>query len=146
MKSILKTVVKNLDCQWLYELMWSTLHNNALVNVTPPPPPTPGKYGALAIKQNQTVIMPHIQGPLILSNPLPKHEQIPPPSGQASSNMPHADQVTNRISVCEVGTVSKISVGQAEGSRFNTPPGRGLNLRRPSFATPSVDRDVKLLV
>ena len=41
---------------------------NAPVNVNPPL--TPGKYGALAIKQNQTVIMPHIQGPSILSNRL----------------------------------------------------------------------------
>ena len=45
-----------------------------------------------------------------------KCEWIPPPSGQTSSNMPHADQVTNRIGVCEVGTVSKISDGQPEGS------------------------------
>ena len=48
--------------------------------------------------------------------------------------------------VCEVGTVSKISDVQPEGSGFNTPPGRGLNFRRPSFATPSVDRNVKPLV
>ena len=60
--------------------------------------------------------------------------------------MPHADQVTNRISVCEVGTVSKISDGQPEGSGFNTPPGREFNFGRPSFTTPSVDRDVKPLV
>ena len=45
----------------------------------PPPTPTPGKYGALAIKQNQTVIMPHIQGPLILSNPLPNMNKFPHP-------------------------------------------------------------------
>ena len=29
---------------------------------------------------------------------------------------------------------------------FKPRPGRGLNFGRPSFATPSVDRDVKLLV
>ena len=55
---------------------------NAPVNVnphSPPPPPTPGKYGALAIKQNQTMIMPHIQGPLILSNPLPNKNKFPHP-------------------------------------------------------------------
>ena len=45
----------------------------------PPPPPTPGKYGALAIKQNKTVIMPHIQGTLILSNPLPNVNKFPHP-------------------------------------------------------------------
>ena len=60
--------------------------------------------------------------------------------------MPHADQVTNRISVCNVGTVSKISDGQPEGSGFNTQPGRGLDFRRPPFTIPSVDRDVKPLV
>ena len=53
---------------------------NAPVNVNPhSPPPTPGKYGALAIKQNQTVIMPHIQGPLILSNPIPNVNKFPHP-------------------------------------------------------------------
>ena len=48
--------------------------------------------------------------------------------------------------VCEVGTVSKISDCQPEGPGFKPRPGRGLNFRRPSFATPSVDRDVKPLV
>ena len=46
--------------------------------------------------------------------------------------------------VCEAGTVGKISDCQQEGPGFN--PGRGLNFGRPSFATPSMDRDVKLLV
>ena len=49
-------------------------------------------------------------------------------------------------SVCEVGTVGKISDCQPEGPGLNPPPFRGLNFGRPSFATPSVDRDVKLLV
>ena len=48
--------------------------------------------------------------------------------------------------VCEVGTVDKISDYQLEGPWFNPRPGRGLNFGRPSFATPSVDRDVKPLV
>ena len=48
--------------------------------------------------------------------------------------------------VCEVGTVGKISDCQPEGPGFNPRPGRGLNFGRPSFATPSVDRDVKPLV
>ena len=43
---------------------------------------------------------------------------------------------------CEVGTVGKISDCQPEGPGFNPRPGRGLNFGRPSFATPSVDRDV----
>ena len=46
--------------------------------------------------------------------------------------------------VCDVGTVGKISDCQLEGPRFNHWPGQGLNFRRPSFATPSVDRDVDL--
>ena len=50
------------------------------------------------------------------------------------------------IRVCEVGTVGKISDCQTEGPRFNPRPGRGSNFGRPSFATPSVDRDVKPLV
>ena len=50
------------------------------------------------------------------------------------------------ITVCEVGTVSKTSDCQPECSRFNPRPGRGLNFGKPSFATPSVDRDVKPLV
>ena len=49
-------------------------------------------------------------------------------------------------SVCEVSTVGKISDCQPEGPGFNPWPGRGLNFGRPSFATPSVDRDVKPLV
>ena len=48
--------------------------------------------------------------------------------------------------MCEVGTVGKISDYQPEGPRFNPRPGRGLNFGRPSFATPSVERDVKPLV
>ena len=48
--------------------------------------------------------------------------------------------------MCEFGTVGKISDYQREGPGFNPPPGRGLNFGRPSFATPSVDRDVKPLV
>ena len=52
----------------------------------------------------------------------------------------------NTKSVSEVGTVSKISDCQPGGPGFNPWPGRGLNFRRPSFATPSVDRDVKPLV
>ena len=50
------------------------------------------------------------------------------------------------LCVCEVGTVGKISDCQPEGPGFNPRPGRGLNFGRPSFATPSVDRDVKPLV
>ena len=46
----------------------------------------------------------------------------------------------------EVGTVGKISGYQPEGPGFNPRPVRGLNFRRPSFATLSVDRDVKPLV
>ena len=48
--------------------------------------------------------------------------------------------------VWEVGTVGKISDCQQEEPGFNPRPGRGLNFGRPSFATPSVDRDVKPLV
>ena len=47
---------------------------------------------------------------------------------------------------CEVGTVDKISDCQPGGSRFNPWPGQGLNFGRPSFATPSMYRDVNLLV
>ena len=50
------------------------------------------------------------------------------------------------ICVCEVGTVGKMSDYQPEGPGFNPRPGRGLNFGRPSFTTPSVDRDVKPLV
>ena len=49
-------------------------------------------------------------------------------------------------SVCEVSAVGKISDCQPGGPGFNPRPGRGLNFGRPSFATPSVDRDVKPLV
>ena len=48
--------------------------------------------------------------------------------------------------MCEVGTVGKISDYQPEGPGFNPWPGRGLNFGRPSFATLSVDKDVKQLV
>ena len=48
--------------------------------------------------------------------------------------------------MCDVGTVVKISDCQPEGPGFSSRPGRGLNFGRPSFATPSVDRDVKPLV
>ena len=49
-------------------------------------------------------------------------------------------------SVCEVGTVGKISDYQPEGPGFNPRPGRGLYFGRPSFATPSMERDLKPLV
>ena len=49
-------------------------------------------------------------------------------------------------SVCEVGTVGKIFDYQPEGSGFNPRPGREFNFGRPSFTTPTVDRDVKPLV
>ena len=49
--------------------------------------------------------------------------------------------------MCEIGTVGKdsgaISEYQPEGPGFNPWPCRGLNFGRPSFATSSVDRDVK---
>ena len=45
--------------------------------------------------------------------------------------------------MCKVGTVGKITDCQPEGSRFNLWTGQGLNFRRASFATPSVDRAVK---
>ena len=54
--------------------------------------------------------------------------------------------VFNWLCVCKVGTVSKISDCQPDGPGFNPQVGRGLNLGCPSFATPSVDRDVKPLV
>ena len=54
--------------------------------------------------------------------------------------------VSSSSCVCEAGTVSQISDCQPEGPGFNPRPGRGLNFGRPSFATPSVDRDVKPLV
>ena len=42
--------------------------------------------------------------------------------------------------------VGKISDCQPGGPGFKPRAGRGLNFGRPSFATPSVDRDVKPLV
>ena len=42
--------------------------------------------------------------------------------------------------------IGKISDYQPEGPGFIPRPGRGLNFGRPSFSTPSVDRDVKPLV
>ena len=42
--------------------------------------------------------------------------------------------------------IGKISDYQSWGPEFNPRPGRGLNFGRPSFATPSVNRDVKPLV
>ena len=50
------------------------------------------------------------------------------------------------MSVCEVGAVVKISDCQPGVLGFNPRPVRGLNFRRLSFASPSVDRDVKPLV
>ena len=55
-------------------------------------------------------------------------------------------QLSNGVCVCEVSAVGKISDCQPEGPGFNPRPGRGLNFGRSSFATPSVDRDVKPLV
>ena len=49
-------------------------------------------------------------------------------------------------SVCEVGTVNKISDCQPEGPGFDPRPGRVFNFGRPSFAKPFVYRDVKSLV
>ena len=51
-----------------------------------------------------------------------------------------------RRGASEGGTVRKISDCQPEGPGFSPRPGQGLNFRRPCFATPSVDRDVKPLV
>ena len=59
---------------------------------------------------------------------------------------PFSDRLKVGRGVCKVGTVGKISDCQPEGPGFNPWPGRGLNFGRPSFATPSVDRDVKPLV
>ena len=47
---------------------------------------------------------------------------------------------------CEVDTVDKISDCQPEGPGFNHWPDQGSNFGQPSFAIPSVDRGVKLLV
>ena len=68
------------------------------------------------------------------------------PSPFASLLSPHDFLLVFFLCVCEVGTVGKISDCQPEGPGFNPRPGRGLNFGRPSFATPSVDRDVKPLV
>ena len=57
-----------------------------------------------------------------------------------------SEKLFNPKTRCEVGTVGKISDCQPGGPGFNPRPGRGLNLGRPSFATLSVDRDVKPLV
>ena len=48
--------------------------------------------------------------------------------------------------MCEVGTVGDISDYQPEGPRFSPRLAQGLNFGQPSFATPSVDMDVKPLV
>ena len=61
-------------------------------------------------------------------------------------NFKKLQMVTPPCCVCEVGTVGKISDCQPGGPGFNPWPGRGLNFGRPSFARPSVDRDVKPLV
>ena len=58
----------------------------------------------------------------------------------------HGDSSTDPLCVCEVGTVGQICDSQPEGPRFNPRSSRGLNFGPPSFATPSVDRDVKPLV
>ena len=50
------------------------------------------------------------------------------------------------LPLCEVGTVGKTSDCQPGDPEFNPWPGRGLNFGRPSFATLSVDRDVKPLI
>ena len=60
--------------------------------------------------------------------------------------MEYYKKVFKKVNVCEVDTVGKISYNQPEGPGFNPRPGRGLNFGRPSFAAPSVDRDVKPLV
>ena len=49
-------------------------------------------------------------------------------------------------SVCAIGTVDKISNYHLEGPGYNPRPSRGLSFGWPSFATPSVDRDVKPMV
>ena len=90
--------------------------------------------------------MPHIQGPLILSNPPPNVNKFPHPQAKLRLLCHMQIKLPTELSVCDVGTVSKISDGQPEGFGFNTPPGRELKFSRPSFTTPSVDRDVKPLV
>ena len=58
----------------------------------------------------------------------------------------HKVWLFDMVCVCEVGTVGKTSDSQPEGLGFNPRPGQGLNFRRPSFATPSADRDIKPLI
>ena len=55
------------------------------------------------------------------------------------------DQETYHQCVRGWHSCGKISDCQPESPGFNPRPGRGLNFGRPSFATPSVDRDVKPL-
>ena len=50
------------------------------------------------------------------------------------------------VSVCEVGTAGKISDCQREAPGFKHRLGREFSFGRSSFATPSVDKDVKPLV
>ena len=64
----------------------------------------------------------------------------------SSNSVSKALVVPLQLKLCEVDTVGKISDCQLESPRFNPRPGQGLNFGRPSFATPSVDRDVKPLV
>ena len=59
---------------------------------------------------------------------------------------PAVAQKCRHGSVCKVSAVGMTSDCQPEGPGFNLRPGRGLNFERPSFATPSIDRDVKPLV
>ena len=61
--------------------------------------------------------------------------------GRNRSFMAYSDVFVDK-SVCELGTVDRISDYQPEGSGFNPRPGRGMNFGQPSFATSSVDRDV----
>ena len=48
--------------------------------------------------------------------------------------------------MCQVGTVGKIFDYEPDGPEFNPWPGRGLNFWWPSYATPSVDRDITPLI
>ena len=68
--------------------------------------------------------------------------------GYIPSAQPKTKKTGNEAAetVCEVGTVGKSSDCKLEGPGFNPRPGQGLNFERPSFVTPSVDRDVKPLV
>ena len=64
-------------------VVWSwycTRYCNAPVNWNPHPP-TPGKYGALALEYKKNVIMPHIHGPCFLSKPQVKWKNSPTPGG-----------------------------------------------------------------